>query len=179
MASKRVMAMGDLDALIPLAILGTVALAYKAPAGKGNTTGGGWLPPAAADPYLKTLTDASALWQLPHGLLARVAYQESRFRPDIIRGNVVSSAGAQGIMQIVPVWHPGVDPLNPTDAIFYAAKYLHQLYGQFGSWEKALAAYNWGPGNLRKFLNGEIASVPKETRDYVAQITGDVFGHVT
>lgn len=116
---------------------------------------------------------------IPAGLLARLAQQESFFNP-----NAVNPSGAQGMMQIIPKWHPGVNPFNPNEAIPYAAKFLRQQYDRFGSWRAALAAYNWGPGNVNSALRkhggdidamlGDAALVPKETRNYVAQITSDV-----
>jgi soluble lytic murein transglycosylase-like protein len=130
---------------------------------------------AAARPenikYAQALHAAELKHGIPYNMLLRLAWQESRFRQDIITGKVISSAGAIGIMQIVPRWHPTVDPLNAFQAIAYAGKYLRQLYNQFGSWEHALAAYNWGPGNVRdKGMRG----APKETRDYYTEILRDV-----
>jgi soluble lytic murein transglycosylase-like protein len=131
--------------------------------------------------YLPLLNAAERRYGIPRDLLARQAYQESRFREDIISGVTRSPAGAIGIMQIIPRWHPSIDPgdaaaderaaLDPARAIDYAAKYLSSLQRQFGSWSLALAAYNAGPGNVQKH-NG----IPpfKETRDYVAQILKDV-----
>lgn len=108
---------------------------------------------------------------LPAHLLHRLIYQESRFRSDIIDGRVVSSAGAVGIAQIVPKWHPGVNPLDPFASIEYAADYLRRLRSQFGSWTLALAAYNAGPGNVERY-----GGIPpfSETQRYVAEITRDV-----
>lgn len=130
-----------------------------------------WVIPIAGRPFENLFASASAQYNLPENLLARVAYQESRFRKDIIDGTTKSSAGAQGIMQIVPAYHPGVNPLVPAEAIRYAAKYLRQLYNQFGSWKLALAGYNAGPGNVVKY-----GGVPpfKETQNYVSQILSDV-----
>lgn len=137
-----------------------------------------WSIPERGQPYQAALMAAETKYGIPHNLLARLAYQESRFRRDIITGQTVSSAGAQGIMQIVPKWHPDVDPLNPWDAIDYAGYYLGQLYKQFGEWPKALAAYNWGPGNVKKAINEKstywIQKAPTETKNYVAEITRDV-----
>lgn len=145
---------------------------------KAEATRAQWNPPKTAAPYLNDLRSAELNNGLPKNLLVRVAYQESRFRPDIISGQTVSIAGAQGIMQIVPRWHPDVDPLDTTDAIYYAGNYLKGLRNQFGTWSKALAAYNWGPGNLKKAIDyyGEnwITTAPKETKNYVSQITGDL-----
>lgn len=110
---------------------------------------------------------------MPVGLLVRLAYQESRFRKDVITGYKVSRAGALGIMQIVPRWHPGVNPLNPGEAIEYAGNYLASLYRQFGTWELALQAYNWGQGNLRKYLV-QGGALPSETSNYSGQILADL-----
>lgn len=130
-----------------------------------------WSPPAAAAPYLEAIDRAERENGLPHHLLARLLYQESRFREDIITGATVSSAGAMGIAQIVPKWHPGVDPLDPFASIDYAARYLRQLFNQFGDWKLALAAYNAGPGNVTK--HGGIPPFA-ETQAYVAEIARDV-----
>jgi soluble lytic murein transglycosylase-like protein len=132
-----------------------------------------WKPPAAAAPYLDTIAQAERDNGLPAGLLARVLHQESRFRQDIITGKVKSPAGALGIAQFMPATakERGVDPLNPNSAINGAAGYLASLFDRFGDWTKAIAAYNWGQGNVaRKGLD----KAPPETRAYVAQITKDV-----
>lgn len=133
---------------------------------------GDWTPPKEAEIYLPAIDAASAEFDLPENLLARVAYQESRFRPDIIEGETVSSAGAMGIMQIVPKWHPDVDPLDPFESIQYAAKYLRTLYNRFGNWKQALAAYNYGQGNVSK--RPKFTQWPLETRNYVTEIGGDI-----
>jgi membrane-bound lytic murein transglycosylase D len=67
--------------------------------------------------------------------------------------------------------------LQSTDA---ALDYLQRLYNQFGSWELALAAYNWGAGNVAKAQKRNIAAglatdyesltMPKETRQYVPKL---------
>lgn len=134
----------------------------------------GWALPPSAEPYLHVINQATREHKLPPKLLARVLYQESRFRPDIINGTVKSSAGAVGIAQIVPKWHPNVNPLNPVDSIHYAAQYLESLYKRFGHWGDALAAYNWGQGNLSRYKKGEIDSMPRETVNYVNEISRDV-----
>lgn len=132
-----------------------------------------WKRSANAAKFLPALNAAEDAYDIPRDLLARVAYQESRFRDDVISGKTVSGAGAQGIMQIVPRWHPNVNPLDPYAAINYAAGFLASLKKQFGSWRLALAAYNWGAGNLSKNLNTP-GTWPQETLDYVSQIVKDV-----
>ena len=111
-----------------------------------------WSMPERGQPYQAAFLAAEKKYNLPHNLLARVSWQESRFRDDIINGDTQSSAGAVGIMQIVPRWHPDVDPFNPWDSIDYAGGYLKSLYKRFGDYPKALAAYNWGQGNLAKAI---------------------------
>ncbi len=126
------------------------------------------------DAWRDTFAIAGAAQGLPPGLLEAVAYRESRFRQDIIDGRVRSSAGAVGIMQVVPRWHPDLGEagaLDPARAIPYAANYLRQLHRQFGSWRLALAGYNWGPGNLAAAAGKPESSWPSETRTYVAEIT--------
>lgn len=134
-----------------------------------------WFPPSK---YAGAIASAESRSGLPVNLLARQLYQESRYREDIITGQVVSSAGAVGIAQIVPKWHPDVNPLDWRASVDYAARYMRSLYTQFGGdWRKALAAYNWGPGNLSR-VNTQIplwlSQTPTETRNYVTQITADV-----
>lgn len=123
--------------------------------------------------YQQIIADTEQANGIPSGLLARLLYQESRFRPDIISGATRSPVGATGIAQFMPAtaaqW--GIDPNDPRQAIPAAGQYLLSLYRQFGSWSLALAAYNWGPGNVAR---KGIAAAPAETRNYVAQITSDV-----
>lgn len=116
---------------------------------------------------------------MPKNLLVRVAWQESRFRSDIIECETASSAGALGIMQIVPKWHPAAEPCNPAMAIPYAGAYLHNLKQRFGTWDKALAAYNWGQGNLAKLdldKSDWLDFTPGETRQYVTSVKRDLGG---
>jgi soluble lytic murein transglycosylase-like protein len=126
-----------------------------------------WVTPTAGQKYETLFRSATDRSNLPDGLLSRVAYQESRYNPQAFN----ASSGASGIMQIVPKWHPGVDPFNPEEAIPYAARYLRQQYDTFGDWTLALAAYNAGPGNVEKY-NG----IPpfSETINYVSEILADV-----
>lgn len=130
-----------------------------------------WKRARNAEKYIPALNAAERAYGLPTDLLARLAYQESRFRDDIVSGATVSGAGAQGLMQIVPRFHPGVDPLNIPAAIDYAARLLRNAFNQFHSWELALASYNAGPGNVAKY-----GGIPPfaETIAYVRDILADV-----
>lgn len=135
-----------------------------------RTALGLWRPP---EKYSSTIAAAEQANGLPRDMLARLLWQESRYREDIITGKVSSPAGALGIAQFMPATarEMGIDPLNPDQAIDAAGRYLARLFRMFGSWSEALAAYNWGMGNVqRKGLD----AAPRETRNYYAQILADV-----
>jgi soluble lytic murein transglycosylase-like protein len=98
---------------------------------------------------------------LPSGLLRRMAYQESRFNP-LAR----SPVGALGLMQFMPKTAAqfNINPLDPVQSIKAAGLYMSQLYRQTGTWSAALAAYNWGIGNVK---NKGLAKAPAETLAYM------------
>jgi soluble lytic murein transglycosylase-like protein len=123
-------------------------------------------------PFVGAMNQAEIKHGIPASLVVRLAWQESRFNPEAFN----AASGATGIMQIVPRWHPDVDPWEPFAAIDYGAGYLAQLYRQFGTWELALKAYNWGPGNVAKWLASGSGALgePLETRNYSAQILADL-----
>ena len=99
-------------------------------------------------------------------LVLRVIYQENKGRQ-----GPVSEKGAIGLMQLMPetAKELGVDPNDPKQNVIGGIKYLKQQLQDFGTVPLALAAYNAGPGNVRKY-NG----IPpfEETRDYVSIIHG-------
>lgn len=136
-----------------------------------------WKNVAQGSTWVPVLNAAEQQYGLPQDLLARVAYQESHFRESIIRGTQASPAGALGIMQLMPEYFSTVRvpiPFSDSDVraqIDQAAGQLQSLYGEFGDWQLALAAYNAGAGNVRKY-----GGIPPftETQNYVAQITADV-----
>ena len=88
---------------------------------------------------------------------------ESDFNPD-----AASGAGAIGIAQIVPRWHPGVDARDPYASLQYAARLLASHLREFGSERLALAAYNAGAGAVHSVGN----RVPDngETPAYVEKV---------
>jgi len=129
-------------------------------------------------PFDPTIKAAANTHGVPWELLAAQLQQESDFAPD-----AVSSAGAQGIAQFMPATAEAyglTNPFDPTASINAQAQYMSDLYSEFGSWSAALAAYNWGPGNLQNALNNSggdlqaaLASAPSETQNYVSTITGN------
>lgn len=126
--------------------------------------------------YVDYIATVEASNGIPAGLLTRLAWQESRFREDIITGQTVSKAGAKGMFQLMPIHWTYVNPLDWQASAEYAAAMLLRLYRRFGTWALALAAYNWGEGNLSKF---GIAAAPLETRNYYSQILADAGLEVT
>ncbi len=94
------------------------------------------------------LAVAASKYGIPLSLLRSVAKTESNFNPA-----AVSPKGAQGLLQIMPATQGDLGVTNPFDPYQSAdggAKYLSQLYGQYGDWNRALIAYNEGPGTLAK-----------------------------
>ena len=137
----------------------------------------GWQQAGSGPTWLPILSAAEVNYNLPQNLLARQAYQESSFIENVIRGIKASSAGALGIMQLMPQFYSEVQvPVPFTDAdvsaqISRAASVMAANYQSTGSWSLALAAYNAGLGNVEKY-----SGIPPfaETQKYVSAILSDV-----
>jgi len=127
---------------------------------------------ALAGEYGPLIQSAASEHGIPPDIFARQIAQESSFNP-----RAVSPAGTLGIAQFMPdtAKRFGIDPLNPSQAIPAAAKYVARNRDMFGgNLGLALAGYNWGEGNVQKWLQSGAnpAAMPGETRRYVANITG-------
>ena len=96
-----------------------------------------------------------------------IAKSESGFRQE-----PRSPRGAVGVFQLMPstARRMGLNPYNLDDNVKGGVMYYKSMYKMFGSMELALAAYNAGPGNVKKYR-----AVPpfRETRRYVARIVAD------
>jgi hypothetical protein len=106
---------------------------------------------------------------LPVPFFTNLIQQESGFRP-----HVVSSAGAQGIAQFMPKTGASfglVNPFDPIHALAVSARFLGDLFHQFGNLGLAAAAYNAGPKRVEDWL-AKRGKLPAETRNYVQSITG-------
>lgn len=98
-----------------------------------------------------------------------IAKSESGFRQE-----ARSPRGAVGVFQLMPstARRMGLNPYLLDDNVKGGIKYYKSMYKMFGSMELALAAYNAGPGNVKKYK-----SVPpfRETKRYVARIMADYY----
>ena len=173
--------------------------------------GGGKLAPAAA-PLDAGTSDPEAM--LPYGSQATAGYdpfgwralsrrlgdelvapgfgaiferqiqQESGFDPAVAFGLRTSSAGAEGIAQLMPRYYPAVDRADPQASLVAGARTMrHYLEAFDGDVRRALASYNAGMGRVRSLVaahgDGWERALPAETRRYLDAILGDARVTVT
>lgn len=120
---------------------------------------------APGTPYGELFNRAGADHGVDPTLLAAIARQESGFDP-----SAVSSAGAQGLMQLMPATARGLgvtDSFDPAQAVDGAARLVHDLMARFGRVDLALAAYNAGPGAVLRYDG--VPPYP-ETQNYVRSV---------
>jgi soluble lytic murein transglycosylase-like protein len=116
--------------------------------------------------YKAEIDAAAAKYGIDPALLRGLIRQESNFDP-----NAGSPAGAQGLCQLMPGTAAALgctNPMDPAQNIDAGARYLRQQLDAFGGdVTKALAAYNAGPGAVRRY-----GGVPPyaETQNYVRQV---------
>jgi len=144
----------------PAASVRAVAVAETAPVAVVASDG-------STKPYGAAIARAAAAHGLDPKLIEAVIQTESDFN-----AQAVSPVGAQGLMQLMPgtARDLGVkDAFDPEENIQAGSRYLKQLMDRYhGDAGLALAAYNWGMGNLER--NPE--HMPQETVNYVAKVTG-------
>ncbi|WP_409530463.1 lytic transglycosylase domain-containing protein [Sphingobium yanoikuyae] len=125
-----------------------------------------------ADPYAGLITEASQRFGVPEHWIRAVLRAESA-------GDVraISSAGAMGLMQVMPETWAGLrvrhglgrDPYDPGDNIMAGAAYLRAMWDRYGNVAAMLAAYNAGPGRYDEY-RATGRALPAETRAYVAAL---------
>ena len=122
----------------------------------------------AQDEYLqRIITYYSDYYQVDPLLVSLIMEQESGYDPFAL-----SSAGAMGLMQLMPdtAWMLGVeDPWDPEENVEGGVRYFAQQMDRFGRLDLALAAYNAGPGAVEQW--GGLPPYP-ETVEYVSNILG-------
>jgi soluble lytic murein transglycosylase-like protein len=124
------------------------------------------------DVYAAKVAELAARFDLSPALIEAVVWQESRWQ-----ANARSPVGARGLAQLMPgtARDLGVDPDDPFANLEGGARYLREQLDRFdGDLEKALAAYNAGPG--RVISAGGIPRI-RETQSYVASIMGRLSNH--
>lgn len=127
---------------------------------------------SAAHPHAAHIAEAARRFDIPESWIVAVLRAESA-------GDVraVSSAGAMGLMQVMPdTWaglrirhRLGRDPYDPRDNILAGTAYLREMFDRYGNVAAMLAAYNAGPGRYDEYLATGRA-LPPETRAYVAAL---------
>ncbi|WP_269745406.1 lytic transglycosylase domain-containing protein [Paenibacillus sp. P22] len=119
------------------------------------------------------MNKAAAKWSVPANIISAVISAESSGNP-----KAVSSAGAQGLMQLMPATAKGLGVTNsfdPAQNINGGVQYLKGLLDTYdGNLAKALAGYNAGGNRVKKAVaqhgSNWLAYMPQETQGYVSKI---------
>jgi soluble lytic murein transglycosylase-like protein len=134
--------------------------------------------PDPVDRWAREIAGASSRFGIPKEWIRRVIRAESGGRTSVGGHPIVSSAGAIGLMQLMPgTWNEirlllglGDDPRDPNDNILAGTFYLRSMYDRFG-YPGLFAAYNAGPARYSDYLSGS-RPLPAETRAYAKRIAG-------
>jgi D-alanyl-D-alanine carboxypeptidase len=164
---RRVRAAAGLALLCTLAACGSQSTQH----GRYNPTH--YYPPPGppSDPWGPYIREASSRFSVPERWIRKVMHQESGGQEDVI-----SWAGAMGLMQVMPDTYNGLrarydlgaDPYDPHNNILAGTAYIKEMYDVYGA-PGFLAAYNAGPHRLDRYLNNG-TPLPEETVQYVAAI---------
>lgn len=133
--------------------------------------------PARVAAWGPLIAEASARFGVPQAWIAAVMTAESGGRTHLNGRPIVSSAGAIGLMQVMPATYAelarrhglGADPALPRDNILAGAAYLSELHARFG-YPGLFAAYNAGPARYEAHLRGG-TPLPAETRAYLSTLS--------
>ncbi|PHN85085.1 murein transglycosylase [Vibrio splendidus] len=112
--------------------------------------------------YCETINKYAKHYQVPPELVIAVITQESRFE-----ARAQSPKGAKGLMQLMDMNSVGIDPFDVDSNVGRGTALLARLLNQYDDVRLALAAYNAGEGNVRKY-----GGIPpfKETQHYVSRV---------
>lgn len=120
----------------------------------------------------KAIADASTKYGVNANLIRAIIKTESNFNP-----NAVSPAGAKGLMQLMPcnIEHYGVnDPFNIEQNIDAGTRHIKDYLKTYNyDLNMALAAYNFGPGNMASrgiSSSSDFYKLPSETKNYLVKI---------
>lgn len=122
-------------------------------------------PTASSQPFDSIVRRVASEHNLDPNLLHAILIVESAYRP-----NAVSSAGAQGLAQLMPgtARDLGIDnPFDPEEAVAGGGAYIASLLERYRDVRLALAAYNAGPGRVDRA--GRVPAIP-ETEGYVRDV---------
>ncbi len=133
-------------------------------------------PGPPGDPWRPYIRQASSRFSVPQRWIRAVMQQESGGQEYRDGRAITSSAGAMGLMQLMPATYAdmqaqnglGNDPYEPHDNILAGTAYIRLMYARYGA-PAFLAAYNAGPQRLDDYL-GTGRRLPNETVRYVAAI---------
>lgn len=148
-------------------VLAAVCLVVAVPAGAESVAD--WRP---------YIAEASTRFGVPTAWIEAVMQAESRGRTQLNGRPIRSSAGAIGLMQLMPVtWAEmrtrlglGNNPDDPRDNVLAGTLYLRLMYDRFG-YPGLFAAYNAGPGRYAEHL-ADRRALPDETLAYMGNVTG-------
>lgn len=135
--------------------------------------------------------EQASVHRVPVEMFDRQIQQESNWEHYNTDGSIKRSrSDALGVAQIIQKWHPAVDVTDPWASLRYAAALMRKNYDARGTWKLALMDYNWGPDNVRKWIEAgsDDSKIRAQTRKYLdvalgpgwpepeAQVTGYAVG---
>jgi hypothetical protein len=160
----------------PLKVIGVCAALVSGPTAGQNCAPVKQVSSALIDHWHSEITDSSRQFVIPEGWIRSVMKEESAGLTTLNGRPITSSAGAMGLMQLMPgTWSEmrdryglGRDPYQPRDNILAGTAYLREMYDRYG-FPGLFAAYHAGPGRMDAYLIAH-KPLPKATRIYLKSI---------